>query len=285
VFLSSLLLSVKKRLTGAGVPCAGTDAELIVGHVLGLKRSGLYVEGRREVSGEEETRALDLAEKRAGRVPLQYLLGECEFMSLRFEVAEGVFIPRPETEVLVEALVERARGLVPGPRRILDVGTGCGVVGICLADRLRPDLMLGTDILPQAVEIAARNAILAKVGGMTRYVVGDRLEFIRAENGGAFEIVACNPPYVRTSDLAGLQPEVRDHEPMVALDGGEDGLDFVGGILHRIPSILMRGGLVGIEIGDGQGGRAKELFEEAGLAGVEVIEDLAGKDRVVIAKG
>lgn len=282
--ITSLLVHARKTLVRAGVPSPDVDAETLVGHVLGIRRGEIYLRAGGDVTPEERSRIMDLVRRRAARMPLQYLLGECEFMSLPFKVTEGVFIPRPETEVLIEVILRRARDLKRPVRRILDIGTGCGVVGISLARHFEPALVLVTDITDGAVEISKANAILNRVERSVCYAIGDRLEFLRGGLVKGFDVVACNPPYVESAEIPGLEPEIRDHEPRIALDGGPDGLRFIDGLAGAVPSILSEGGLAAFEIGAGQGKRVKALFEEVGLEGVEVVKDLAGLDRVVAGR-
>ncbi len=282
--LSVLLLHVRYRLSSAGISPSVVETEMIVGHVLGLKRSEIYSQAQRRVTPEETAVVMGLVELRMGRFPLQYLLGECEFMSLPFTMREGVFIARPETEILVEAVIERVEAGGKPVRRILDIATGSGIIGISLARYLKPDLVVVTDICRDAVEIARANAILNRVEPVTQLMVGDRLDPLRQGWATGFDVVVCNPPYVETDEIPGLEPEIRAFEPLVALDGGPDGLRFIDGILPGISSILKEGGLVAFEIGATQGPRVKALFEHAGLARVEIVKDLARLDRVVLGR-
>jgi release factor glutamine methyltransferase len=282
--VESLLTYANKTLTRAGVPSPEVDAETLVAEGLGIRRSEVYLRAGSEVDPEKDAVILDLIERRAGRVPLQLLLGECEFMSLPFKVKEGVFIPRPETEVLVEAALKKTREGGGPVRRILDIGTGSGVVGISLAAHLKPEITVATDISLSAIETARVNAILNAVGGFTRFLVCDALGAIRVGSKTAFDLVVCNPPYVESGSIDGLQPEVRDYDPRAALDGGRDGLRFIDGLLPGVASILREGGVAALEIGATQGERVKGLFIQAGLAEVEVLKDLAGLDRVVIGR-
>jgi release factor glutamine methyltransferase len=281
--VASLLLRAKRDLAEAGVPSPDVDAEMLVGHVLGVRRSDIYLESGAETTGEEAAAILDLIERRVRRIPLQLLLGEWEFMSLTFKVREGVFIPRPETEILVESVIERFAAGGEHVGSILDIGTGTGVVGISLAACLHPDLVVATDVSLVAVEIARTNAILNQVKAAVVFVVCDGLSAI-GEKGAVFDVVVCNPPYVASGRIPGLEPEVRDHDPLWALDGGPDGLRFIAGLLPRIPSVLKRGGLVAFEVGAAQGPDVKMLFEQAGFGKVEVVRDLAGLDRVIVGR-
>jgi release factor glutamine methyltransferase len=288
VNLSTLLATVKESLERAGVPTPGVEAEIIISHVLGMARGRIYLEPDMPLSPATEASVQALSAERAHRVPLQYLIGRCEFMSLPFKVRRGVFIPRPETEILVETIIDRVSLIGGGRARILDLGTGAGVVGISLAKHLKPQLVLCCDISPVAVEIAAENAILNGVADVMMYAIADALDFVRPKPreaaGGGFDVLACNPPYVASGEIEDLEPEVRDFDPRAALDGGEEGLDFIAGILPRIPSIMRAGGLVGLEIGATQAHAVLGLCSQSGLQSLEVVKDLSGRDRVIVGR-
>ena len=299
--LSSVLSLVKRTLEASGVASFRVDAEMLISHVLGLSRTDLYLEPLKPVSPQERTRILELTGRRADRVPLQLVLGECEFMSLTFRMRSGVFIPRPETEVLVDAVAERARS-IGKTDKVLDVGTGCGAIAVSLAVLLKPDLVVACDISRIAVELASENAILNRVDDTVRFVVGDRVGFLPQAGtrqgapgpetegwvgGGGrpgFDIAVCNPPYVATAEIAGLEPEVRDHDPAAALDGGRGGTEFIDGIVPQLASIVTDGGIVALEIGSTQAEAVCSIFRKAGLRSVEVLRDLAGLDRVIIGR-
>ena len=287
--LATLLKSIEEVISRAGIAPARTEAEIIAGHVLGLTRVELYSEGGREVPSADAERALELARRRAERYPLQYVTGECEFMSLPFTMREGVFIPRPETEVLIETVLEMVRGEGIAPGGVIEVGTGSGVIGVCLGRALAEGgghpAIVATDISPAAVEAAKGNAYRHGVENLMQFIVGDGISFIKeTDGGGRFDLFVCNPPYVRTSEIGSLEPEVRDHEPRAALDGGEDGLAFVRRIVPSLPSILLRGALVALEIAPDQGEAVGRLLTGAGASGVEVAKDLSGRDRVITAR-
>ena len=282
--LSALISRVKERLRAAGVPSPGVEAELIVGHVVGLKRSEILGRRERKITQPEEDVVMELVERRTRRIPLQYLLGECEFMSLPFKVREGVFIPRPETESLVEAIIAKAGAGGCPSASILDVGTGSGVIAVSLAKYLEPTLVVGTDISRDALEIARANAILNRVEPVTRFVACDGVDALRSDEEAGFDIVVCNPPYVETDEIPGLQPEIRFFEPQAALDGGPDGLRFIDGLLPGLPSILRKGGLAAFEIGETQGPRVRALFEQTGFGAVEIVKDLGQRDRIVLGR-
>jgi release factor glutamine methyltransferase len=305
VILSDLLQATRQLLRTAGVNHPDVEAELAISHVLGLKRSEIYLEPTRPVTGTEEAAVRSITDGRARRFPLQYLLGEIEFMGLPLVMREGVFIPRPETETLVEAVIAR-RPADGTALRILDLCTGSGAIAVSLAHYLAPELVVAADISLAAVRLARDNTRYNRVQDRVAVVVADGLGCLGmvppapAEGAhrpdedlapeaqrvveGLFDIVVSNPPYIATDEIAGLEPEVRDFEPREALDGGCDGLRFVAGILPQIPSILKAGGIVAFEIGAAQAEAVGGLFAKAGLGALEVVRDLAGRDRVVIGR-
>jgi release factor glutamine methyltransferase len=282
VTLSSLLAAARQALRSYDVINPDVEAETIIAHVLGLKRTEIYLEPERRVDPADRARILEIVGARERRFPLQYLLGEVEFMGLPLRMKEGVFIPRPETEILVETLIARVAGAATSGaiRTILDLGTGSGAIAVALAKYLRPRLVVALDVSGEAVALAQTNARLNGVAGVVDPVAGDGLAPIRS--APAFDLVVANPPYVETAEIDRLQPEVRDYEPRLALDGGEDGLAFIAGVLPGIPSILRKGSVVAFEIGATQAEAASGLFGRAGLREIEVIMDLAGRDRIII---
>jgi release factor glutamine methyltransferase len=279
--LSAHLSSARQALTRSGVAHPDVEAELVLSHVLGLKRAEVYLDPGRAITPGEEAEVERILAGRARRYPLQYLLGEVEFMGLPLAARDGVFIPRPETEILVEAVVERAKRLAPRPA-VLDLCTGSGAIAVALARYLEPAVVVATDLAEGAIGLARENARLNLVEARLAFVVADGLAPIRRRAEGFFDLVVSNPPYIPTGEIAGLQPEVRDFEPRLALDGGSDGLEFIAGVAAEIPSILKAGGIVAFEIGSAQRAAAEAIFGSAGLAGVEVLRDLAGRDRVII---
>lgn len=281
--LSSLLAAVRQTLRSYGVINPDVEAETIIAHVLGLKRTEIYLEPGRQVDPGDHVRILEIVGERERRFPLQYLLGEVEFMGLPLRMRQGVFIPRPETEILVETLIARAAG-AGAVRNILDVGTGSGAIAVALAKYLKPQMVVALDVSREAAELTQTNARLNGVARVVAPVVGDGLAPIRSagEARAVFDLVVTNPPYVETAEIDRLQPEVRDYEPRLALDGGADGLAFIAGVLPGIPSILRKGSIVAFEIGATQAEAVSGLFGRAGLREIEVVRDLAGRDRIIL---
>ena len=263
----------------AGIDEAKTDARLLLEWCCGTNRNTLLAYGDRLISAEEYEKYTDCIAVRRKRVPLQHITGEQEFMGLTFLVNRNVLIPRQDTEVLVEEVM---RHLHDG-MRILDMCTGSGCILLSLLRYSNDCTGVGVDLSEEALRVAGENAerILGTQEGQTRvsFLHGDL--FAGVEEGDRFDIIVSNPPYIKTSVIESLMPEVRVHEPRPALDGHEDGLFFYRRILEQAGRFLVGGGMLFFEIGYDQGEQVRRLMEEAGYTGVEVIKDFAGLDRVV----
>jgi release factor glutamine methyltransferase len=226
--------------------------------------------------------------RRGEREPLQYILESTEFMSLPFRMRRGVFIPRPETELLVEA-VEALLETLPregggaGALSVLDLCCGSGVIGISLAAR-RTDLeCTAVDLDGGAVTLSRDNAASNGVGDRVRCVEASAADFVRGA-AQTYHAIVCNPPYVPAGEIDLLLPEVKQHEPRLALDGGADGLDFYRDLIPLFPGITAPGGIMALEIGDMQGRIVSELAAAAGFEDAAVRKDYRGLDRVVTAR-
>jgi release factor glutamine methyltransferase len=278
--LSARLRAIAQQLADAGVPDPGVDAELLIGHVLGLGRGELQAAViRGEVVGEAESAQLDgLAARRAAREPLQHLTGKAAFRHLELEVGPGVFIPRPETEVVVQiaidALMESA---TPAPVAI-DLGTGSGAIALAMATEVPHARVFAVERSPEAYTWAARNT--ARAGNLT-LVHGD-LASAFDELRGTAAVVISNPPYV-PDDAVPRDPEVRLHDPAQALYGGPDGLDVVRVISRRAQELLHPGGLLVLEHGELQGAEIRALLEADGWRSTATHEDLTRRDRATTA--
>jgi release factor glutamine methyltransferase len=225
-----------------------------------------------------------MIERRAAREPLQYILGSTEFMSLPFDARAGVFIPRPETEVLVENAGRLLRE-IPLHRTLsaLDLCCGSGIIGVSLAYTIGNLDVTSVDVTPEAVELTAQNARKNGVASRLRVVQSDAFRYLEKWTEPVSAIL-CNPPYIESGDLARLPREVREHEPMLALDGGVDGLDFYRRIAPLLSPRLVPGGFAMFEIGDTQADAVMALLRGVNFAKVYVIQDLSGRDRVVVAR-
>ncbi len=262
------------RLKAAGVEEFKLDARLLLEHVCGTDAGFLFAHGDSEVSAEKESLYDGLIKRRAGREPLQHITGKQCFMGLDFKVCPDVLIPRPDTEVLVEyALKELHDGM-----RILDMCTGSGCILLSLLKYSNNCEGVGADISKRALSVAEENA--ESLGVEASFVESD----LFAKITGMFDIMVSNPPYIRTCEIEELEPEVKDHDPFIALNGHENGLFFYERIIRECPEYLKRGASVFFEIGPEQGADVSRLLEDAGFKDVKVLKDLAGLDRVVTAR-
>lgn len=264
-----------KCLTDAGVPDAALDAWYLLQMVCKIERSYYYVHGEEDITQDAQKEYEIAVQKRAEHIPLQYIIGEQEFMGLRFKVNSNVLIPRQDTETLVEQVLKIVK---PG-MKVLDLCTGSGCVLISVLKNAPELTGMGSDISKTALLVAKENAKLHEVDA--EWVRSDLFDNITE----TFDVIMANPPYIPTGEILSLMPEVRDFEPENALDGGADGLDFYRKIAGQVKDYLNPGGYVYMEIGYDQGEAVSELMRNAGFTEVEVIKDLVRNDRVVKGKG
>lgn len=264
-----------KCLTDAGVPDAALDAWYLLQMVCKIERSYYYVHGEEDITQDAQKEYEIAVQKRAEHIPLQYIIGEQEYMGLRFKVNSNVLIPRQDTETLVEQVLKIVK---PG-MKVLDLCTGSGCVLISVLKNAPELTGMGSDISKTALLVAKENAKLHEVDA--EWVRSDLFDNITE----TFDVIMANPPYIPTGEILSLMPEVRDFEPENALDGGADGLDFYRKIAGQVKDYLNPGGYVYMEIGYDQGEAVSELMRNAGFTEVEVIKDLARNDRVVKGKG
>ena len=256
-----------------GIEGGRLDAELLLSDTLQLDRVGLYLNYDRPLSAMELETFRAMVARRAKREPLQYIRGQAEFWSLPFTVNPAVLIPRPDTEVLVEEALQR----LSGPGRILDVGTGSGAIAIAIAHE-RPEARVeAVDLSPSALAVARGNAEANGVAERVTLSQGD----LRQLQGAGYDLVVSNPPYIPSADLAALMPEVREFEPLLALDGGADGLSAYRLLAAQARALLKPGGWLLLEVGIGQAEAVTELLRAAGLVEIFTRADYAGVARVV----
>lgn len=267
-----------RHLQEKGFDEARLHVDLLLAHVLGLSRVGLYTSFDRPLDPSELARFKELFKRRLAHEPLQYILGWTEFLGLRFAVDRRALIPRPETEHLVEAAVAWARSRPDPALSFLDVGTGAGTIAVAVARLLPGARITALDADSGALSLAAANAESNATPGI-RFVEGDILGEVLA--GERFDAVLSNPPYVPLAEWEGLQPEVRDFEPRMATTDGGDGLRFLRRIASFAAQRLVPGGMLFMEIGHGQAEEAAGLAREAGLLEVQVIPDYQGIPRVL----
>jgi release factor glutamine methyltransferase len=288
------------QLREARVPSFTLAAELLLLHVFGRDRTWLYAHPEEVVSDENARRFFALIARRAAGEPTQYLTGKQEFWGLEFEVTPDVLIPRPETEHLIEVALDRLalRELRAGRPQTLsgeglhiaDVGTGSGCIAIALAKELPGANICATDISPKALEVSRRNA--------ARHGFSDRIQFIESNlleclgvsplatrhSPLSFDLIASNPPYVARREAAALPREVREHEPEIALYGGEEGYEFYAALIAQSAQLLKPGGILVLELGHDALSAVQPLLDTAHWTNVGVTNDLAGIPRVLAAE-
>ncbi|MBI5380103.1 MAG: peptide chain release factor N(5)-glutamine methyltransferase [Nitrospirae bacterium] len=276
------------RLQRAGIGSARLDTELLLGRVLGINRTGLYARWSDTLPHETAGAFEALLGRRERREPLQYVTGRQAFWTFDLRVGPGVFVPRPETEHLVEAVLTwgAARGGKLAAGRIADLCTGSGCVALALASEWPQASVYATDQAPEALAVARANAKACGLGGRIAFLEGDLLApFQPMGLEGRLDVVTANPPYIPSGAIAALQPEVRQWEPIQALDGGSDGLHFYRRIVPEAARYLRRGGLLALEVGAGQAEAVTALIQASGLYSPHTcVPDLAGIPRVVLAE-
>jgi len=274
---------IARELSEHGIESPRPEAERLVSAVLGVPRSELQVEGGARLAADEALEVARAVARRVGREPLQHIEGAAEFRELVLVSDRRALIPRPETEELVDLIVRRTAGGPVG--RALDVGVGSGAIALSLLVEGLAGHVVGLDVSPEAIEQARENA--ARAG------VADRLELRRSgpdiwsavASEDSFDLIVSNPPYVPSAEIERLEPEVRDHDPRAALDGGPDGLDVIRRLVAGAPGALRPGGRLFVEIGADQGDRVRRLLEDAGpWSDVSIEPDLGGRPRFASAR-
>ena len=270
----------KLRLKAAGKEAYAFEAELLLEKAAGLNRTALFLRDGEMLSAEAaESYERFLAEREGGR-PTQYILGTWEFMGLPFHVGEGVLIPRGDTEVLVETILEKQQS--ESLHTILDIGTGSGCIPISLGHYGKFQHIMAVDISQKALEYATKNAAENKIN--IDFYESDLFSNLPAEWKGKLDAIVSNPPYIPKKDIAELMTEVKDFEPLNALDGGEDGLDFYRAIIAQGRDWLREEGWLFFEIGYDQGEALLSLLKEFGYTEFGLRQDLTGLDRVAYGK-
>ena len=271
--------ALAKKLHAAGIDSAELDARLLTGAVLQLDLTGLITSISRRLATSEALTLDGFVRRRIAGEPVARILGWKEFWGLPLKLSASTLVPRPDTETVVEAALENARGLAPDrPLRIADIGTGSGAILLALLHELPHAFGIGTDISPEALRTARSNAIDLKLSSRAAFVACD----YAAALSDAFDLVVSNPPYVRTSDIAGLATEVRDHDPRPALDGGADGLAAYRALIPQAEALMRPGGALVVEAGRGQSSDIESLMTAAGLTvDCPPKPDLAGVPRAV----
>ncbi|MFK0209063.1 peptide chain release factor N(5)-glutamine methyltransferase [Agrobacterium sp. NPDC090283] len=277
--VASALAAARKRLQAAGIDDPLLDARLLIAEVVDFSLTDFVMKSERPVTSEENARIVAMIERRASGEPVHRILGHREFHGLDLLLSKETLEPRPDTEVLVDTLLPALKETVSrkGSARILDLGTGTGAICLALLKECAQASGIGSDISADALETAARNA--------ARNGLASRFETIRSnwfeKISGRFDIIVSNPPYIKTDIVATLDQEVRNHDPMAALDGGQDGLAPYRLIAADAGRFLVENGIVGVEIGFDQRLDVSAIFAAHGFSLLDAVKDYGGNDRVL----
>lgn len=278
--LAAVLAAAKQRLAGHGIEDPALEARMIVEHFTGSERRDAIASPERIVPEDQEERIEAALDRRLAGEPVHRIFGFRSFYGLRLKLSPDTLEPRPDTETLVDAVLPLLREVAAreGECRVLDLGTGTGAIALAIAAQVPAALVTATDISAGALATAATNAEDNMLSEQISFVLSDWFSEIREK----FHAIVSNPPYIESGAIAGLQREVRLHDPGRALDGGEDGLEAYRHIAAGAAERLMRDGVVAVEIGYGQGPDVNRIFAGAGYRAVSVHRDLAGTERVLM---
>ena len=274
-------------LERSGVSDPLVDAELLVLHASGLDRLSAYRDNP-EITASKRTRIRRLLKRRADGEPVQYIIGQIEFLDLTIEVGKGVLIPRPETELLVQEAIKTIRSkninasrLAPrSSLAILDLCTGSGCIALALAREFPEAIVYGSDVSKKAIKFSKKNAVVNKIKNV-KFLEGSLFEPIR--KAVSFDLIISNPPYIKTSDISGLQIEIRDWEPVTALDGGVDGMEFYRKIFSKAERYLKTDGMIMVEVGFDQARGVADIAKKHFFNKVNILKDYAGIERILKA--
>ena len=271
------------RFKANAIDSAELDARLLAGAVLGLDLTGMITAANRRLTADESARLDQFAQRRLAAEPVARILGHKEFWGLSLQLSPATLVPRPDTEAVVELALEMLRtgGSANRPLRVADLGTGSGAILLALLSELPEAHGFGTDISAAALQTAATNAAGAGLAGRATFIACDYATGLT----GLFDLIVSNPPYIRSVDIGGLAAEVRDHDPLAALDGGADGMDAYRALIPQAARILAPGAVLVVEAGQGQSGDIEALMTAAGLTHERAPKaDLAGIPRAVAGR-
>lgn len=278
--LSAAVKEARNRFSEAGLADAAIEARLLLGGLLGLTSAEVFTGGDRVLTEEETVRIKNAVERRLKREPVHRILGSREFHGMDLSISKETLEPRPDTEILVDSVLPYLRQIVAakGAARLLDLGTGTGAIILALLKESAETQGIGSDISEDALKTAAENA--ARLG------LSERFETIRSDwfknISGRFDIIVSNPPYIRSDVIPALEPEVRDFDPLAALDGGPDGLAAYRAIAADAGDFLEKDGVIGVEIGFDQKENVAAIFRSAGFKLVQAARDYGDNDRVLV---
>ena len=278
-----MYISLRNRLRDAGIEAAALEARLIAATAAGKSTEKLLRDMRYYATDEVERRAEEMVQRRLAGEPVAYITGVWEFRGLPMEVSRDVLIPRVDTEVLAETAIKYLKDTGRLDARVLDLCSGTGCIGCAIAAELPRVRVVLADVSPEAMEISRRNVSRNGLDGRISFLPADVMKLLPLMTG-SFDLVVSNPPYIPTVEIMTLDPSVRDYEPVWALDGGEDGLDFYRAILKNWASVIRQGGELMFEVGEDQAERVKDLMRMAGLREARSFPDTQNIQRVVAAK-
>lgn len=280
---SEMYIALRNRLRDAGIEAAALEARLIAATAAGKSTEKLLRDMRYYATDEVERRAEEMVQRRLAGEPVAYITGVWEFRGLPMEVSRDVLIPRVDTEVLAETAIKYLKDTGRLDARVLDLCSGTGCIGCAIAAELPRVRVVLSDVSPEAMEISRRNVSRNGLDGRISFLPADVMKLPPLMTG-SFDLVVSNPPYIPTVEIMTLDPSVRDYEPVWALDGGEDGLDFYRAILKNWALVIRQGGELMFEVGEDQAERVKDLMRMAGLREARSFPDTQNIQRVVAAK-
>ncbi|MFP4589191.1 MAG: peptide chain release factor N(5)-glutamine methyltransferase [Candidatus Acetothermia bacterium] len=275
--VKTVLEWTREYFRDAGINKARLEAEILLAHSLDVDRLDLYLEPDRPLTQEELDQFKPLIKQRREGTPIEYVIGKVNFMGLTLKIDKRGLIPRPETEELVEQVLSAHRP--QKDLKVLDLGTGSGAIAIALAKFLVNPSITAVDIDPDTLSLAKDNAQLNSAADRITFLQSDWFAGVE----GSFDLIVTNPPYVSARELEDLDPKIKDHEPLQALDGGRDGLESIDRIVRNSHKFVNESGYLYIEIGANQGRDVKRILRECDYSKVQLREDLAGRDRIVTA--
>lgn len=273
------LKEISRKLGNCGIEAAEKEAELLLSEGIDVSRIDMY-KNNPELSNTQMQSLNKMIKRRCGHEPLQYIIGHIEFLGLNLAVGEGVLIPRPETELMAEHAVKLLGAGNTDQLSILDLCTGSGCVALAIAEKFPDALVYGIDISEKAVRYARINAERNNIKNAFFYC-GDLFSTVKEIK--SFDLIISNPPYIKSDEINELQPEIRDWEPLSALDGGIDGLVYYRKIMPAARQILNDTGILMLELGDGYAQSLKEMFESSGYSSIKILKDYSGQERIILS--
>jgi len=281
------LKNISKLFKNKGIVNSERETEILLSYFLGMSRSEIYLNSDKILKDAEKTRLEKKIQKRIDKIPLQYITKHQEFMGMDFLVRKGVLIPRPETEILVEEVIKRLKNYkYSNNLKVVDLGTGTGIIAISIAKFIKDIIIYATDISKKSLQIALKNAQRHYCKDKIMFLRGDLFEpFMGRIKKRSLDGIISNPPYINSYDFKLLPPEIKNNEPEIALYGGIDGLDYYRKIIRKSPQYLKKNGFIALEIGLNQYQKIEEMVlkNENYKQNVEIIKDYSGIERVVIA--